>query len=385
MKIVKIENYVLERKLSEPFGWAMDWIDNRVVAITKITTDEGLVGWGEGGGAPSAFIINSKLSPLLIGEDPLNINNLWHKMYHSLYNAGYTGGFAGDAISGVDIALWDIAGKSCGKSVAEMLGGALRDKIAVYATGLYYKKEDSLRKLLEEAEGYLEKGFLGMKTKIGGMSLKEDYKRIEALRNCIGEDKYLMVDANQSYNAATAINMGRMISDLDIHWFEEPVHSDDLEAYLQVKAEQPIQIAGGEILHNRFESKDLIARRAVDVIQPDVERIGGITGTNIVCNVANTFGIPVSLHSWGSSINTSASLNISAVLPSTPYSYAGRPFEQEPVMEFDQTENPIRNELCDVVFEIQDGHVNIPNGPGLGVEVDESTLERFCVNKFVFV
>ena len=162
-------------------------------------------------------------------------------------------GAGGNAISAVDIALWDIAGKATDLPIYELLGGRVRDRVAVYATGLYYTEGEFPDRLLDEARGYVDAGFQGMKTKVGGLSLQEDIARVCAIRKAIGPDIQLMVDANQGYNAATAIRIGRALVDCNLHWFEEPVNAKDIDAYLQVKAAVPMAIAGGETLRTRYE------------------------------------------------------------------------------------------------------------------------------------
>ena len=380
MKITNIEIFQLVSDI-EPFGWSQGWTDKRFASIVKISTDEGITGWGEGGGTVSAAVIKDYFASVLMGQDPLNINRLWYRMWASLYNENSAGGFGGDAMAAVDIALWDIAGKASGKSLSEMLGGSLREKVAVYATGLYYRKDEFPRKLLDEARSYAEAGFKGMKTKIGGLSMKEDLKRIKAIREEIGNDIYLMVDANKAYNAATAIKMGNLLADLDISWFEEPVYSNDIEAYLLVKNGQPIPVAGGEILRNRFETRDFIARRALDIIQPDVNLASGITEFKNIAMMANTFGIKVNPHLWGPPIMTSATLSLASIIPPVSNSKRLQPYEQEPVVEFDLTPHPIRTELCTLVFKQKDGFVDVPEGPGLGVEVNEKALKKFCIRE----
>ncbi len=379
MKIDRIETFLIECPIDQPFGWSMGRTDKRSSLVTKITTDDGVVGWGEGGGSPSQTVIHDCFEALLIGEDPLNINKLWHRLFQSLHNDNLTGGFGGAALSGVDIALWDIAGKVSGKSVSEMLGGAIRDKVAVYATGLYYQEDEFPSKLIAEAESYVEAGYKGMKTKVGGLKVADDVKRVQAIRDAIGDDVYLMVDANKAYTARTAIDIGRRLEELDIHWFEEPVMANDVEAYLEVKSNQPLAVAGGEVLYNRFKAWDFVSRRALDILQPDVRFIGGISEFRNVANMANASGIQVNPHVWGSAIMVSASISLTSTFALCPYSRSPNPYEQEPVMEFDQTPNPIRNELASIAFKQTGGFVDVPQGPGLGIDIDLDVLERFCV------
>ncbi len=208
MKITSIETFTLQSSLGRPFGWSQGWIDQRTTGLVKISTDEGIVGWGEGAGGAAATMVGD-FAPMLLGQDPADRVGLWHKMFSALYNSGTASGIGGSAISGVDIALWDIAGKAAGLSVSDMLGGRIRDKVAVYATGLYYTEGEFPDRLLDEARSYVDAGFLGMKTKVGGLPMNEDVKRVAALRDAIGPDVYLAVDANQAYNAATGHPHGR--------------------------------------------------------------------------------------------------------------------------------------------------------------------------------
>ncbi|WP_418540784.1 mandelate racemase/muconate lactonizing enzyme family protein [Massilistercora timonensis] len=380
MKISRVDTYVLRHDFNIPISGSQGYSKERYMLLTKISTDEGYIGWGEGGVAPCASVIKELLAPAVMGQDPLNINNLYFKMYTALSNAGYTGGFGGDAIASMDMALWDIAGKASGKSISTLLGGAVRTKIPVYATGLYYyDHENSLKMLLEEADSYVQRGFKAMKMKIGKVPIKEDIKRIKEVRRIIGDDVLLFVDANQAYHTAAAIDIGKRMEEYNIGWFEEPVIGTDIHSYCQVKYNQPIPIAGGELLRNRFEAKEIVGNRALSILQPDVERCG-LSEIRYISAMANAFGIPVCLHSWGSTVNIAASLAISSTLMPTPYTNMMKPLENETIMEFDQSYSPIREALCDIVFDIQDGYVDIPQAPGLGIHINENTVEKFCVS-----
>ena len=257
MLITNIEGFNLSSPLERPFGWSNGWISARVVGLLKIETDEGITGWGEGYVGARGDFVKQLFGDLLIGADPLNRNALWQGMFDRVYNGNNAGGFGGSAISAaVDIALWDIAGKAAGQSVSDLLGGRIRDKVAVYATGLYYTEGEFPTRLLDEATMYVELGFKGMKTKIGGLPIAEDVRRVAAIRGAIGDDIRLMVDANQAYPASTAIRIGNQLAAYDITWFEEPVNAKDVDAYLQVQAAVPMPVAGGENLRTRYEFKD---------------------------------------------------------------------------------------------------------------------------------
>jgi D-galactarolactone cycloisomerase len=374
MKIDRVETFDLSCPLGRPFGWSQGWIDRRNTTLVRLETDDGLVGWGEGADSP---VINQLLAPLVLGENPLERAGLWERMFHALYNANNAVGLAGSAISAVDIALWDLAGKAAGLPVYQMLGGKVRDKVAVYATGLYYTEGEFPDRLLDEARGYVEAGFGGMKTKVGGLSIQEDHRRVAAIRTAIGPDIKLMVDANQAYSAASAVRLGQRLAELDLMWFEEPVNARDLDGYLQVKAGVPMAVAGGENLRTRFDFRDFLARRAFDIVQPDVMHCGGITEMQRIAAMANTCGIQVNPHVWGSPVMVAASLHLAATFSPCPPSRQPLPYEQEPVMEFDRTPSAIREELCDTPFDQEGGFVTVPTAPGLGVEIERAAVERF--------
>ncbi len=375
MKISGIETFQLTSPLERPFGWSQNWIGHRSVNLVKVSTDEGIVGWGEGVGGE---IVEGMLAPVLIGQDPTNRIGLWQRMFHALYNGNNAVGLGGSAISAVDTALWDITGKAFGQPVYNLLGGKVRDRVAVYATGLYYTEGEFPTRLLDEARGYVEAGFMGMKTKVGGLPMDEDVKRVAALREAIGPDVKLMVDANQAYNATSAIRIGRRLEEYDLVWFEEPVNAQDIEGYLQVKSALPMAIAGGENLRTRYEFSQFLARRAYDIAQPDVVNVGGITEMRNVAMTANTHGIQVNPHVWGSPVMIAASLHVAATLPPCPPSGTPEPFVQEPVMEFDRTPSEIREGLVENPFHQVDGYLAVPDGPGLGVEIDEDAVRRLA-------
>ena len=375
MKITGIETFQLSSPLERPFGWSQNWIDHRGVNLVKVSTDDGIVGWGEGVGGE---IVEKLLAPMLVGQDPTNRIGLWQRMFHALYNGNNAVGLGGSAISAVDTALWDITGKALGQPIYNLLGGKIRDRVAVYATGLYYTEGEFPTRLLDEARGYVEAGFLGMKTKVGGLPMDEDVNRVAALREAIGPDVKLMVDANQAYNATSAIRIGRRLEEYDIVWFEEPVNAQDIEGYLQVKSALPMAIAGGENLRTRYEFSQFLARRAYDIAQPDVVNVGGITEMRNVAMTANTHGIQLNPHVWGSPVMIAASLHVAATLPPCPPSGTPEPFVQEPVMEFDRTPSVIREGLMESPFDQVDGYLAVPDGPGLGVDIDEDAVRRLA-------
>ena len=381
MKITAIETFQLRCPLGEPFGWSQGWIDHRTTGLVKLTTDAGVVGWGEGCTGPAAAVIGEIFAPLLLGADPRNRNLIWQQLFSTLYNANQAVGFGGSALSAIDIALWDIAGQVAAQPIAALLGGCVREKVAVYATGLYYTKDEFPTKLIAEAKGYVDAGYQGMKTKVGGLPIAEDVKRVAALRQAIGSEIQLMVDANEGYNATSAIRIGRQLADLDLRWFEEPVNAQDLAGYAQVKAALPMALAGGEALRTRYEFAPFLSSRAFDIAQPDVVNVGGISELRHVALMANALGIQVNPHVWGSPIMIAATLHVTATLPPCPPARNPQPYAQEPVMEFDRTPSLIRETLCRRPFAQVNGFVAVPQAPGLGIVVDEGALMGFTTRR----
>lgn len=373
MKIERIEIYPLEATLDEPFGWSQRWTSTRQTTAVKIVADDGTYGWGESG-SPMAM---EALSNHLIGEDPTRTEYLWQKLFRVIYQSHGYGGPAMDAISAFDMALWDIAGKAAGKPVSEMLGGGSRDRIPVYATGLYYLKDDFPDKLTAEAVGYAEAGFTGMKLKVGGKTVKEDIERVRHLRDVLGPDIHLMMDANEGYDVKTAIYVGQALADADLSWFEEPVGSLDDAGNQEVRRNVPMPISGGESLSTRYEFARRLADRTFDIIQPDIVHGGGVSEMVKTAGMANAFGIQFNPHFWGTGISLAATLHVCATLPSNPHSVAPQPYVNESVMEFDRTPHPIRENLTDPIFDQTDSHITVPTAPGLGVDVIPSELKRF--------
>jgi D-galactarolactone cycloisomerase len=375
MKIVDVRTHVLEAKLSQPFAYSRAWYDTRTAMLVEIETDDGLVGWGEcyGPARITAAVVKTA-APWLVGEDPLRTDVLWREIYARLRDHGQKGVVI-EGLSGIDIALWDIKGKHFGVPVHRLLGGPVRTHVAAYATGLYRRRSgDPLRYLAEEAAGYVAEGFKAVKLKVG-FGVEEDVAVTRAVRAAIGADVGLMVDANHAYDATAAIHLGRRISGYDIGWFEEPVPPEDLDGYRAVKAALSIPIAGGECEYTRFGFRDVLVSRCMDIIQPDICAAGGLSECKKIADMAEAFGIRCNPHVWGTGVALAASLQLlSVVPPHTPTSLT----PIEPMLEFDRTEHPIRQAILTQPIEHRDGMVRVPDGPGLGIEIDRDALGRFA-------
>ena len=377
MIIKAIRTHILTAPLSQPFAYARAWYDTRTAMLVEIETDSGLVGWGECyGPARVNSAVVKEIAPWLIGEDPLRTDHLWQSVYARLRDHGQKGVVI-QGLSGIDIALWDIKGKHFGVPVHRLLGGPLRTEVRAYATGLYRRKSgDPGKYLAEEAASYVAEGFGAVKLKVG-FGIEEDAAMACAVRAAIGRDVALMVDANHAYDAVAAIRLGRMIEELDIGWFEEPVLPEDIAGYRAVKAAITIPVAGGECEFTRFGFRDLLASRAIDIVQPDTCAAGGLSECKKIADMAEAFSVRYNPHVWGTGIAIAASLQLLAVLPShTPTSLA----PVEPMLEFDRTEHPIRQSILVTPIEHIGGVVRVPGGPGLGIEVDRTALARFAAS-----
>ena len=377
MTIKAVRTHILEAKLSEPFAYSRAWYDTRTAMLVEIETADGLTGWGEcyGPARMTAAVVDA-VAPWLIGEDPLRTDVIWRQVYSRLRDHGQKGVVI-EGLSGIDIALWDIKGKHFGVPVHRLLGGAERTEVQAYATGLYRRKSgDPLRYLPEEAAGYVDEGFKAVKLKVG-FGIEEDAAVTAAVRAAIGRDVALMVDANHAYDSVAAIRLGRMIEPHEIGWFEEPGPPEDVAGYRAVKAALTIPIAGGECEYTRMGFRDLMTSRALDIVQPDTCAAGGLSECRKIADMAEAFGIRYNPHVWGTGVAIAASLQLLAVLPpQTPPSLQ----PVAPMLEFDRTEHPIRQAVLRQPIEHVRGMVRIPDGPGLGIEIDRAALARFAVS-----
>ncbi|KRQ05456.1 mandelate racemase/muconate lactonizing enzyme family protein [Bradyrhizobium manausense] len=378
MKITGIRTHILEARLSQPFAYSRAWYDTRTAMLVEVETDTGLTGWGEcyGPARMTAAVVQG-VAPWLVGQDPLQTDVLWRMIYARLRDHGQKGVVI-QGLSGIDIALWDIKGKHFGVPAYQLLGGAARKEVQAYATGLYRRRSgDPLKYLPEEAASYAAEGFRAVKLKVG-FGIEEDAAVTHAVREAIGGDVALMVDANHAYDAVAAIRLGRLIERHDISWFEEPVPPEDVAGYRAVRSALSIPIAGGECEFTRFGFRDLFASHALDIAQPDTCAAGGLTECKKIADMSEAFSVRYNPHVWGTGIAIAASLQLLAVLPShTPTSLA----PLEPMLEFDRTEHPIRQAILKEPIEHRNGIVRVPDDPGLGIEVDREAMARFVVNE----
>lgn len=378
MKITDVITHQLQVAVDEPFTSSRGWVyKTKGALIVEVRTDAGLTGWGDcyGPSAVCKSIVDTLLKPSVIGRDPFDVEVIWETLYNKVKDYGLTG-MTISGISGVDIALWDIIGKACNQPIHKLIGGAFRTKVEAYATGLYFKNMDKLtEEAVEEARGYVDQGFRSIKMKIGLGSLGKDIERVAAVRDAIGPAVQLMVDANHCFNVPQAINIGRELERLGVYWFEEPISPEDLDGYVEVSRRLDMAVAGGENEFTKFSFREILARRAMDIIQPDVCAAGGITECKKIAALAQAHSVQCVPHAWGTAIGMAATLHFLASLPECPPCLVPIP----PLLEYEQTFNPFRDQLAGRPFAHQRGFVDVPTGPGLGIDIDLALIERYRI------
>jgi L-alanine-DL-glutamate epimerase-like enolase superfamily enzyme len=387
MKIAAIRTIALSCKVDPPYASASGVQSRRGGLLVEIETDSGITGIGEAGlgGGVTASVIEKDLGPLLLGEDPLMIEGLWQKMFARTRQYGRRG-VVMHAISGIDIGLWDIAGKVAKLPVYKLLG-ACRDRVEAYASGGFYQEGKSVADLAGEAEGYRARGFRGMKMKIGRnpstqthlrqlignktfceVDPSEDLARVAAVREALGPHAKLMVDVNCAWSPAFAIEMGRAMEPYNLYWIEEPVATDDIEGSARVADALATPIAGYETEVGLYGFRELISRGAVDIVQLDVAWSGGFSEGRRIAAYAQAHHRMVAPHAFAGAVLLVASLHFAAAIPNGL------------VLEWDQNPNAIRDELLKEPLRLEsDGTIRPPERPGLGIELDRGAVDRYRV------
>lgn len=341
------------------------------MVLVEIEDDDGRVGYGEAlarhGGAMTALAVESLLAPALVGADPRNIEGLWVEMITRLRPWGHVSGAVMEAVSGVDTALWDLVGKIDGRPVWQLLAGAGRAEVPVYASSVYIADVDTM---VAQAVEQQARGFKRLKVKIGRKPQEggqtADLEALRAIRDAVGDDLVLVVDANGAYDAADAIRMGRAMEALDIRWFEEPVYMDDLGGYEQIHAMTSVPLARGESDFGIFTMRDVIERRLVDVVQPDIGRCGGVTGARHIWTLAFAHNLGFAPHTgFSGGVSQLAAIHVAAAAP------------QLLALEYMFIDNPCREIFVGGYPEAADGFLKVPQAPGLGLELDMDKVERY--------
>ncbi len=368
MRITKVEPLVL--RLGQVDTSRADGTQDAF--LVRIHTDEGLVGVGEADTSPylartivempSSHAVARGLAELLVGEDPLAIDRLWQEMWMGSYHYGRAGA-ALHTISAIDMALWDIAGQAAGLPISELLGGRRVDAMTVYASQVM---PETVAEVQEIAERAVLDGYTALKLGWGplGRSLASDVELITAAREVLGPDRKLMVDGGMAYSVKSALALLAAVEPLDLYWLEEPLAADDYRGYRRLSDRAPIRIATGEADSGIAAYRTLVERGHVDVLQPDLARCGGFTVGRQIADLARETGVEVVPHCFSTGVLVAASLHFTAAL------------DRPTLSEFSVADSPLVGELLTVPFQLTEGKLAIPTGPGLGIELNDELLQR---------
>ncbi len=371
MKIIDVEAiYLRQPQVKRQCDSGQD------VLIVRVSTDAGVTGIGEVDSSPMAVkgaiegpfshSITSGLRELVLGEDPLRTEYLWDKMYRQNIYSGRRG-IAIHAMSGIDMALWDIKGKALGIPVWKLLGGGFHEKIRCYASSLF---GSTPKETGERARAFAGEGFTAVKFGWGpmGQDEKTDIALVREARKGLGEDVDLMIDAGLVWDAKTAIQRARAFADFNIYWLEEPLQPDDYGGYRKLSEATDVRIAAGEEESNRQSYVDLMDRGRIDVVQVDLTRCGGFTEGMKIASLAADRHLPVANHGFTTYINVVASMHWLNSIPNAL------------ICEFvSETGTTLRHQLTRQVVTSKDGYLAMPQDPGLGIDLNESGIAQFRV------
>ena len=388
MKITQVVSHVLQCAMPERLGYSQQYYDRRTAHLVRVETDEGITGWGECFGPGTVALANKTIverviQPMIVGMNALDRDVVWHKVYNLLRDHGQKG-MPMQALSGVDIALWDIAGKVAGLPLHRLIGGAFRTDVPVYGYGMMLRPEPAsalAARFVDEAAAIRDMGFVAAKMKIG-LGPKADVALATAVRKGVGDDFAFMADANHAYTTPDAFYVGRGLEELGAEWFEEPVAPEDRDGYAELRRGLAINIAGGEAEFGRWGWRGLIEARGLDIAQPEVCALGGISEYLRVLALCHAHFIPVVNHVWGSAVAVATNMHLLAAMPPLP----GGLFPREPMLEFDTTPNRFRDALLEEPLDIQaqvragNGRVAVPNGAGLGVTPNLDFIRHFEID-----
>jgi len=344
-----------------------DYIETTVV---RIFTDKGISGVGQCHSPifpqVSKQIIELVLAPILVGEDPLRTGYLWEKMFGTMRQRGHVTGFMMEAISGVDIALWDIKGKACEKPISVLLGGPFQDTLEVYQSHLPIHSSELLEKEVQKA---LDLGYRALKISLSG-DVDTDLENITTVREIAGPKAKIMIEGGAALDYRQALKIGKALERLDIFFFEEPLAAENLEGYADIRRALRMAIAGGEGCYTRFGFKRIFDYRALDVVQPDIGRAGGISECMKIATLANASHVQYAPHvSNDSAIEIAATLHLASAIPNFS------------ILEHWSGKNPLGNEILLEPISFEKGHLRVPDKPGLGIEVDYKALGKYIIGE----
>jgi len=369
MKISGVKTHIVSAAMPKPWRIGNYVLERAYATIVEVATDEGIIGLGECigrmGPGVTRSVIDEILAPVIIGENPMEIEGLWGRMFGLMRFRGHTRGFFLEAISGIDMALWDISGKAMNLPVHRLMMGCNRKTVPAYASSIFF---DTPEKMAEIAVGLVERGFDAIKVKVG-QGVDVDAACMKKIRQTVGPDIRLMVDANSAFTATDATRLGRGLDELGVIWFEEPVPPDNLEGYKQLAEKLDTAIAAGEGEFSLYGVRSIL-ENGVTIFQPDVARAGGISEVRKMAVLCQAFQAAFAPHTGASSaICMAASLHLSAAVPNLM------------IYEHMVGENPLAEVLLKTPLpEPKNGMIDIPDGPGLGIELDRKALETYKID-----
>jgi L-alanine-DL-glutamate epimerase-like enolase superfamily enzyme len=375
MKITNVQAFPIEFPLDEPALDATGIWPTWNTVIVKITAEDGTFGYGEigpihGGGIPIfTAMVDHKLKAMIMGESVFDRARLFEKMLGkgtSSYALGQKGAIV-TAIAGIDIALYDLVGKILKTPVYNLLGGRVFDKIPAYASGFFGKSGRPLtpEECGDEAKSYANQGFKGVKMKVG-FGVKQDLLNLEAVRKALGPELGIMVDANQSFSYHSVMKISRELAAFDLTFIEEPLPINDLDSMAALTTSLEVPVAAGENYYTRYEFREVMLKRAVNIIQPDVIHAGGLTETARVVAMAESMNIPLAPHIHAT-VGVSAAIHLLTAATNTlaaEYITTGGSYK-------------LRKEMCGDTFLAEDGWIRANDEPGLGIHINEEVFEKY--------
>lgn len=372
MKIASVKAFPVSCKPDRAFANAIDWMNKRSLTLVKITTDDGLTGWGESYGPPLgiARIVETYLKEKLVGTDPMQVEYHWQQVQTKK-------GIPPGAIGGVDIALWDLKAKALGAPLYQILGGKFLDRCLPYASGFPFKEDcpDGLEQLDKDIEKTLAQGFKALKMKIG-FGREIDEKRIARVREAVGKSVDLMVDANQGYDLRSCLEIAPILEAHKVKWLEEPLLWQSFAGYKELRRKINIPVAAGESETTMQGYIEAITGGVADVIQADIPACGGITPAKRIAALAFAFHVEFQPHVFGTILGLPAALHL---LASQPNTQSWIVFPRPALLEWDINPNPMAECILKEPIRICDGVVKVPEGAGLGVDIDEGAIAEFLM------
>jgi len=393
--ITDVTTLKLRFPMTTPMADAIHYMPDRPTLLVQVHTDEGIVGLGEAaayGGFLESLesLITGELRRTILGLDPFRVERLWQLMATRAQQRGRRGMLM-MAISGIDIALWDIIGQATRTPLYKLLGG-YSDTLPAYASAGFYAANKDIAALAAEVAGYVERGFRAIKIKVGRqpeallnpllnmpaadyatVTFEEDVARVHAVRKAIGPDIKLAIDANNAWTPSLALAFMRAVEQDNIYWLEEPVATDDLAGSALLAQQLTTPVSGYETETGLPGFRELISHHAVDIVQPDVIWSGGITECRKIAALAQAHNLPVIPHVFSSAVSTIANMHFIASIPNGSW------------LEWDQNPNALRSDLFEEpLLPDSQGNVRLPERPGLGVKLNQETIARYTIDQHRF-